>query len=453
MDLLKYCEGCFGDEPPDICELYRHRFVLLHHLCPSTYRLVKQIVEKNGGTFHYVSGKRWGFETTKENHQHILNMLNICSVPVHTLEEHVCNLEARYDSKSLKLGKQCYLDLTEGDEWYILNPQTRSWCEIIPFCGGMLVREGSVLRCDLKGDIKFYWFKGLGEDSSPKILELQKRAAWNIAARYFEPRPVYWIEHKELGVGAITSASLGGLPDDIFAALVKFRPFEKHIHGLFIFESEDYELAKKVLGYINARTIKSTNVVILPGDPDKLHGTPVISLSETPIDRIDSFKTILATIAGDEVRLGDNSIEVPSSGGNFKVVFVGRSKGCAIGKTFYVPLNAIEDTRRIFKLVAAIGECFKMNVDVVEKLFVLNWSAKNEADTSFMLEAFIRNIDDPEFVQKLMTLPENRNLVCQWHEGVTKDYVKTSVPLQVLKKIGKHLAAWPNLNIERKEHH
>ncbi|MEJ5327091.1 MAG: hypothetical protein WHU54_02415 [Candidatus Bathyarchaeia archaeon] len=438
MDLLSFCKGCFGDEAPDLCELYRRHFILLHHLRPSTYRLIKQVVEQNGSHFRIMAGNRWGFQTTKDNHQHILNMLNICSVSVHTLEEHVKNLESRYNAEPLKLGKQCYVNQLSGENWRVLNPQTRSWCMLHPVYSGILLREGSIYCCELHGENKYYWFKNISEDGTPKIIEIKKRAAWNIAVRYFEPKLAYWIEDNELGIGVVTTDSLGGLPDDIFATLVKFRPLEKHLPGLLIFEKDDYELVKKVLSCINTKLIKSTNVTMLPGDPDKLHGTPIIPISEMPLDRVNSIKTILSKISGSDVISSDDCIKIKSDKKEMKIIFIGKSRGCTVNGTFYVPMGAIEDAHRIYGLFQAVSKYFKSNIDI-EKFFVLNWCARNEADLSYILDAFIRYLDDAEFVEAFLKVQKNYEIIHQWYDSTTKDYLNVNVPFDMLKKVGRYL--------------
>jgi len=70
---------------------------------------------------------------------------------------------------------------------------------------------------------------------------------------------------------------------------------------------------------------------------------------------------------------------------------------------------------------------------------------------NFMLDSFVRNLDDATFIEKFLGVIEKKNLARNWYGSVTKDYVKTAVHFEVLKKVRLHIARLSKANIENND--
>lgn len=396
-------------------------------------------------------GKLWGFTIGGGNRDRALNLLKIYEISVHTVEEHVERLGARYSSSGQALGKQCFFPIFIDGDWYILNPKSRWWDGIAQYRAAAVVREGSILRNINSGQTRFFWFKGLDANGEPKLIELQERAAWNIASKYFEHTNIYCIEHEQQHIGSISLESLGHVPDDVFAALAKLNPLEQHLRGVLIFEMADYDLVRKILSYINTSAIKATKIVKLPNDVDKLHGTPVVLLAEAPQDRLDSLKIIIEEATGIKLEPVENMLEGSKREIYTRILFIGKERGCFADGIFYVPLDALEDVLRVLDLATSICELNNIEVETknLEKLVATWWSVKNDGDANFMLDALLRYIDDGNFVHEFMAKPQNREIAKNWHDNLVRNHFRTSIPNALLKKVGDYLAVWPNINIEK----
>lgn len=392
----------------------------------------------------------WGFDAKGGERQQILDSLANYGIPVHTIEEHVENLSARYSVERQELGNYCFLQLFIEGDWLALNPMTREWDLLEQQRSAALVREGSILCNENIGQVRYFWFKGFTTNREPKLIPLQERAAWNIASKYFNKRTIYWVENKQSQIGSISLMSLGYLPQDIFTALVKLNPFKDHIDKLLVFQSCDIDLVQIILSYINIDLVKAEAIIKLATDADQFHGTPLLSLSEVPQHQIITLCKLISQITGIETSIQGNSIQGTINGKTIKLIFIGKERGCFYKNTFYVTTNIFDDVKRMKHLLLSIQEFLGVNskTEEVDRQLALNWSPKQQGDYLFLLGVLLDNLDYSNFVEEFLSIPAQRHIVENWHESILRGHLNDSMMFKLQKKIGDYLAQCPKVTGE-----
>jgi hypothetical protein len=172
---MDYCEGCFSKKFADVLEVHRNQFILLRTLPKWEYSIIKSVLQQHSIAFGPNQFGSWGFDAKGGERQQILDSLANYGIPVHTIEEHVETLSARYSVERQELGNYCFLQLFIEGDWLALNPMTREWDLLEQQRSAALVREGSILCNENIGQVRYFWFKGFTTNREPKLIPLQER--------------------------------------------------------------------------------------------------------------------------------------------------------------------------------------------------------------------------------------------------------------------------------------
>ncbi len=442
MDPLEYCNRCFGEKKPDIVQVRKDQFALTEKLPIDQYTQLCKIVMGLGGKMNSIY-KNPGFKVPLDKVSDVAQVISQMGLDLHRQNEHLANVFAGFPAEEIEPGHYRFVSLPAEGKWAFLDPQTRLWVGVTSMQSdtgvGANLREHTAVRQTDPGKITYYYVGGRGKE----LHEVEKRAAFNLAARRFTSRKAFWTSHDKLGFGVIHLSSLRMVPDDIFRGLVSLRPHEYVMDGYMYFDIKDFELVKQFLKAIKIDLVRCLELVILPGDTGKASGSPVIPIADIAPAVISSFCSFISSIGGATTKEYD-AIKVKNNEDTYTVRFVDRSKPIAVSSDniLYIPLSLAENVKEFLPVAKSLAKRARKNIHL-QKTLAECWAISNEADMSFLLDCITENLDDDKFIGTLLSNPQKLEHVRKWYnEAVKGDDANDmlNAPLDLLRGISKYLS-------------
>jgi hypothetical protein len=413
--LEEYCLNvCCRDRYPHICEVRRYEFAILRSVPRSKYFSLKAAVRESGGMMQHAGSDQWGFSIPAQSYDNIVNWVVTNELSIHTLLDHLDRLRHFYHLPKKDLGKYCFVDLPPRERWQYFNPESRSWVYLDTMdefgIKGAFTRAGSILKCLRKGQTEYYKVS----DSGSKIYLLQtKRAALNLAAQYFSNKKAYWVEHKETSV--IPIRTLGIMPEDIFLALARMRPFRGVADGLLAFTRGDFSVIQEFLKVIKIDLMKCSRLVELPGDKSRTRGTPLLGFVDAGRARVNAIESLIADLGTTVTENGD-FLKIVSKTDEFKMAFVVSDAALFHDETLFVPVADLGDASAFRScLVSLSTRLGRKNADV-DKMLAIHWNIESKADAQFVVTIFLKHLDDPKFTAQLLSNTDKFEVIRKWYE-------------------------------------
>ncbi|AJA92406.1 hypothetical protein T478_1399 [Candidatus Nitrosopelagicus brevis] len=419
LNPLEYCNNCFHETEPDIVQTRTDQFLILTRLDYKKYKDIQEFVELNSGKMNS-EFRLAGFRVPLEIVDQTIDFLRKIDVTVHDLLTHVRNVFSGYTKETLSLGRHRFVKLPKGREHRFLDPKTRRWIYIKnpENSIGVPLREHQIIKCENQGNDEYYY---LGAEEELHLVD--KRAAFNLASRTFTNRTVYWADHKMLGFGTIKLNSLGMIPDDIFNSLTRLRPNEVILYGMLYFKITYFELLKVFLKANKINLLKCEDFVTLPGDNGKASGSPLISLSDIESEKIQTISNLIEKLNG-KITKTKTELKVTFENDSYSILFVDNDSSRAIPvheeNKLYIPIALIENIREFeasaHKILYRAGKKLDIKKTLAECVEI-----SNDADLSFVTECLTENIDDIDFIKKLLSDPSKESYLRNWFEDLVKN--------------------------------
>lgn len=414
-NLEKYCLNvCCRDKYPHVCEIRRYEFAILRSIPKTTYFALKALIIANGGAMYYASSNQWGFTIPHQAYDKIVNWITGNDLQIHTLLDHLDQVRNFFRVPKKEIGKYCFVDLPPREKWQYFDSATRSWIDFDTLSEfgmkGGLTRAGTVMKCSEKGETEYYKVS----DSGTKIYLLEtKRAALNLAAQYFSEKKAYWVEHKQAWV--IPLRTLGIMPEDIFYALVRMRPFREVAEGLLVFAKTDFALIKEFLKIINITLVKCSRLIELPGDMSKARGTPLLRLEDIDKARISTIKSLIEDLGASVIENAD-TLSIAGRADKFKIAFVDSDATRFHDETFFVPVSKLNEVSVFYDCARLLAIRLGRKNLSIDKLLAIHWNIISDADAQFVVKTFIKNINDPEFSSQMLSRSDKIQAIRKWYE-------------------------------------
>ncbi len=394
-------------------------------------QLIERILLRSDVQFGAI-GRFWGFAVVSAQRKSIVRELRDIGVTIHTLEDHVVILKSRYGQSIRTVGHPVFINLPFYGSWFQFDPEKRVWAHLYTYKReggiGANTKNRSVLKCSNKrGDSYFVVFTS--RDNKPSVMRVRKVAAYDIIGRMFESSQAYWIPFKDKGVAIIQRTYLKNIPDLIFNTLVRFKPDEGHIKDTLAFEIDDFELVKEVLSWIRTELVESSEVVKLPGDKDKLHGTPVVTIGELKKDdvfnsRLHSLLLMLKEMGGHTNEQQDHVV-ISGSKGSAKLYFVERKRSHTEGGTIYVALDVLSDPSKLSELLQMLQHKTGLNSSDMEKVVIQYWPLITPSDLEFLMDCVIKYYNSERaFVPSIINTTERTESLRRWLNEVKTGIAK-----------------------------
>lgn len=392
--------------------MLRYDFGIVRNIPREKYLALVSFVESNGGRMGR-KGKYWGFRIQPQSYDHVQAYLNNNGFVTHTLGDHLDKVRHFFAIPPKRLGGYCYLLLPAAEKWQFLDPISRQWTYIKTLdelgVKGATVRAGSVLRSFNKGNQQYFKVNDAGTKINPLNT---KRAATNLAALYFEPKKAYWASHRL--TWALSIRTLGVVPDDIFFALARMRPFVEVPEGVFAFAHSDFNTVQEFLKVIRIELVRCSKLIMLPGDESRAMGTPLIYFTDIEPQKSQAIRSLLEDF-GAKTEISGSMLSVMYRNDHFKLGGFIEADDPYYDGTLYIPLHSLEDANAFATAMASIMRRLRIREPHPEKILSVHWPVGCEADGNFILDTFIHHMDDEEFTAKILAQPSKLALVRQWY--------------------------------------
>jgi hypothetical protein len=431
LDPLASCEDCFSRGKPDLCEIFRNAFVQIKEIHPLKRQLLERVLARNSVPTGPV-GSFWGFSVLSTQRKAVIQQVKDIGITVHTLEDHVEMLSSRYGPGIRKLGPPVFVNLPMAGRWLEFNPKKREWKRLYTYKKGPIfgatTRAGSVMKCSGK-HMDAYFVVFTSGQNLPQLQRVRKVAAWDIIGRMFEPSQAFWVAYEEKGIAVIQMTYLKNIPDTVFNTLVRFKPEEGHIKDVMVFELADFDYVARVLSWIKTELVKSTELLKLPGDTDKVHGTPVVSVGHLKSDEqsghhLSALLEMLRDL-GAEVQEYDEHILVSAGKGSVKLSFVERERSHTAGTDVYVALQVLTDPPKVLELLTMLQYKLGMRAADKEKVLFTNWPLHLPSDLSFIVASIVRCWEeDRDFVPSIVAGSGRAEVLKRWLHAVSEGTVR-----------------------------
>ncbi|MDE1852718.1 MAG: hypothetical protein KGI38_03100 [Thaumarchaeota archaeon] len=392
-------------------------------------------------------GDMVGFYAPKDKLPHVLAMFKTVGFHVHTLEEHVDCLALRYSGQSEDFGELRFVQLPAGEGWQVYDPDSRDFVYLPTFQSsqglGANVKEKSVLRCLVGGVTFFFRFSGSTPEGHQLIHRVDMWAANNLVVPFLRSLPAYWVHHPELGLGVVPSWQLAYLPNEVFDAMKRLNPLPKSMDGLYIFDENDSETVKRLLAYVRVELKPSLEAVQLPFQRDKLHGSPVMPLSDVPAGKLDAFVQALCGIAQATSDRDERSVRISSNRATMPIYFVYGEHGSGVDGKLYVAIPNITSPEKAAFMLQQLAPQLGSQVsdgDVRRRLACL-WPTEEPGDAAFCLTVFIENFEKSDFARAFLAGQKHADLVKDWYKEATSKKDLGADLMNKARLIGKHLEA------------
>jgi hypothetical protein len=380
-------------------------------------------------------GKYWGFIARPENYRAILDIIRKDSILVHTLEDHLSSIGSFYGPEIKPLGPNIFVSLPAGTEWQYLDNVTRLWTYMNCFTTGgnsaANIRGGSILRCNQNGMLRYFKLESLGTKLHPLG---SKRAAYNLAMKYFLFKKIYWIPHDKYWV--IPIHQLGMLPDEVFDCFSRMRPFPGVLDGLLVFAEEDLGIVTKFMRSIKIGMVRSSKMVQLPNDKSKVKGTPLIPLSDIRPERLLCIKVLTESI-GTKTFHDEDYISVKTQSDSFRIGFIPDEQYQVMADTLYFPFDELANPEKLFELLKLVFKRLKMGTHNLDQKMALNLDISSKLDENFIINVMLKYVEDGTFISALL-LDDTRNKIVQnWY--VTNVDIVNLETCELLRRVSRYI--------------
>ncbi|MDE1844645.1 MAG: hypothetical protein KGI10_04870 [Thaumarchaeota archaeon] len=435
LEPLEFCDVCFQRGKPNLCETYKNTFTKITQLQFSQKSRLDKILNRLEIRPRSVD-KRWTLIVDSEKRKEFLDSLWGVNVTVHTLEDHVKVITRLYKPEVRKLGDREQVELPSKESWEEFDPKSRDWVPLKVDTKKekfyAKVNLGNVLKCSsFEGTV---YFRTYLNTDTPMLAPMEKRAVYNIVSTIAEPITATWKSDSENKHGFIGYDQLPNLPDEIFNVLRRLATTDKRIPETMIFENDDFELVKTVLGCIKIDLTKSSEAVTAL--LDKKSDTP-ISIETIPKERLQVMLDIIKEMGG-KIETEKDSLTISGTRGLVKITFVDNDKSTQDGSMVRISISALEDPPRFAEILFMIKKRLGLLDLPLENTLSQHWPIISDNDLQYVVQTAISWwSNNPVLATKIIGDGEKFTKVKEWNNKIKEGKIRSTLDTITLGKIIK----------------
>ena len=435
MEPLEFCDVCFQRGRPNLCETYKNTFTKIIPLQFSQKSRLDKILNRLEIRPRSVD-KRWTIIVDSEKRQEFLDSLWGVNVTMHTLEDHVKVITRLYKPEVRKLGDREQVELPSKESWEEFDPKSRDW---IPLQVDTKkekffaqVNMGNVLKCSSFEGTEY--FRTYLNTDTPMLAPMEKRAVYNIVSTIAEPITAIWKSDGENKRGFIGYDQLPNLPDEIFNVLRRLATTDKRMPETMIFENNDFELVKTVLGCIKIDLIKSSDTIT--SLLDKKSDTPIL-IETISKERLQVMLDILKEMGG-KIETEKDGLTISGTRGLVKITFVDNDKSTQDGNMVKISISALEDPSRFAEILFMIKKRLGLLDLPLENTLSQHWPIVSDNDLQYVVQTAISWwSNNPVLAIKIIGDGEKFAKVKEWNNKIKEGKIRSTLDTITLGKIIK----------------
>ncbi|MDE1814068.1 MAG: hypothetical protein KGI05_05315 [Thaumarchaeota archaeon] len=435
MEPLEFCDVCFQRGKPNLCETYKNTFTKINSLQFSQKTRLDRILTRLEIRPRSVD-KRWTLIIPSEKRKEFLDSLWGVNVTVHTLEDHVKVITQLYKPEVRKLGDRRQIELPTPESWEEFDPKSRDWTPLKVVTKKekfyAQVNLGNVLKCSsFEGTTYFRTY--LNADT-PMLTPMEKRAVYNIVSTLAGPITAIW-KHDDSGQrGFIGYDQLPNIPDEIFSVLRRLATVDKRVPDTMIFENNDFELVKTVLGCIKIELIMSSETITILSD--KKSDVPIL-IEEIQKDRLQVMLNIIKEMGG-KIEVEKDSLIVSGTRGLVKITFVDNDKSTQDGNVVKISVSALEDPPRFAEILVMVKKRLGLLDLPLENVLSQHWPIISDTDLQYVIQTAISWwSSNPVLAVKIIGDTEKFAKVKEWNTKIKEGKIRSTLDTITLGKIVK----------------
>ncbi|MGI0075023.1 MAG: hypothetical protein ACREA5_03660 [Nitrosotalea sp.] len=371
-----------------------------------------------------------------EKRKEFLDSLWGVNVTVHTLEDHVKVVTRLYKPEVRKLGDKEQVELPTPESWEEFDPKSRDWTPLKVDTKKekfyAQVNLGNVLKCSsFEGTTYFRTYLNV---DTPMLAPMEKRAVYNIVSTIAEPITAIWKSDGSCQHGFIGYDQLPNIPDEIFNVLRRLATVDKRVPDTMIFENDDFELVKTVLGCIKIELIVSSEAITVLSD--KKSDVP-IQIEDMQKDRLQVMLDIIKEMGG-KIETDKDSLTVSGTRGLVKITFVDDDKSAQDGSMVKISISALEDPHRFAEILVMIKKRLGLLDMPLENVLSQHWPIVSDNDLQYVIQTAISWwSSNPVLATKIIGDAEKFAKVKEWNTKIKEGKIRSTLDTITLGKIVK----------------
>lgn len=436
-DVMDFCDACFRQGKPNLCETYRGTFTKINSIHFSQQAKLDKIIHKLEVTPKMIE-RRWActFDDATKRKEFVDSLWAI-GVSVHTLDDHAKVLTRLYRPEIRNLADLVTVDIPTSDTWEEFDPKTRQWKELKI----TTKNEKSTTRAHLGNIIKRTGIDGVSyyrinqTDDQVVLVPMEKRAALNIMSTIAEPIDAHWKSDESANKCIIEYKEIPNIPDEIFSFLKRLGTKNKQIPDARIFDNDDFDLARDVLSCIKINLVKSSDTISVLSNKSGSSMT----IDKIPKQRLQVLLDIVKEMNG-IVNMLEDHVVVSGSRGQVNLTFVDDDKSTQDGNTIKISVSALEEPSRVSEVLFLIKKRLGLLDLPLESTISQHWPILNDADLEYVVQSAISWYgSNPILAGKIISEYEKLDKVKEWNKKIKEGKIRSNLDTVTLGKIIKRL--------------
>ncbi len=438
VDLLEFCDICFRQAKPNLCETYKGTFAKINSIHFSQQAKLDRIVNKLEVTPRMVD-RRWTctFDDPTKRKEFLDSLWGI-GVSVHTLDDHAKILIRLYKPETRKPGASVSIDLPNSDTWEQFDPKTRQWNQVKVIAKNEKFSTkadlGNILKCTSIDGTSYY--RTNKNADQVMLVPIEKRAAYNIMSTIAEPIDAHWKSDESGTKCIIEYKEIPNVPDEIFNFLKRLGTKNKKIPDALIFENNDLDLVRDVLSCIKINLVKSSETVSVLSETKSGLSMVVEKIAK---ERLQVLLDIIKEMNG-IVNIQEDHIIVSVNKGQVNLTFVDDEKSGQDGKAIKVSVSALEDPSRTSEILFLIKKRLGLMDVPLESTISHHWPIITDSDLQYVVQSAISwYSSNPVLAAKIISEYNKLDKIREWHKKIKEGKVRSNLDTVTLGKIIKRL--------------
>ena len=435
MEPLEFCDLCFQRGKTNLCETYKNTFTKISSIHFSQQARLDKILNRLDVRPRLID-RRWTCIVDSHKRKEFLDSLWGINVTVHTLDDHVKVLTKFYKPEIRNLGTFEQVELPSLGSWEEFNPKSRNWDIIkVNEKNKKLIAKvnlGNILKCTNYEEVTY--FRTYMNNDSSVLAPMEKRAAYNMMASIGEPVTYYWKTDVTNEHGFIENKQLTNIPDEIFNILKRLGTTDKRISEMLIFDNEDSDLVKKILGCIKIDLIKSSEIISTL-DEKKLEMP--ITIEKLERERLKVLIDIIKEMGG-KIESKNDHLTISGKRGSVKLTFVENDKSIQDGVEIRISVSALEDPSRFTEILHMIKKRLGLLDLPLESMISQHWPIITDSDLQYVVQSAISWWTNNSILASNIIGEKNKfGKVKEWYSKIKNGKIRSNLDTITLGKIIK----------------
>jgi len=435
LESLEFCDLCFQREKTNLCETYKNTFTKISPLHFSQQARLDKILNRLEVRPRLID-RRWTCIIDPPKRKEFLDSLLGINVTVHTLDDHVKVLTKFYKPEIRNLGSFEQVELPSLESWEEFNPKLRNWDIIkVNQKNNKFIAKahlGNILKCMNFEGINY--FRTYLNNNLPILAPMEKRGAYNIMATISEPITVYWKVDSTNEHGFIENKQLLNIPDEICNILRRLGTIDKRIPGMLLFDDDDFDLVKKILGCIKIDLVKSSETIVTLSE--KKSEMP-ITIERLEKERLQVLIDIIKEMGG-KIESEKDHFTISGKRGSVKLTFVENDKSVQDGIEIRISVSALEDPSRFTEILYMIKKRLGLLDLPLESMISQHWPIIIDSDLQYVVQTAISWwTNNSILASNIIGEKDKFSKVKEWYSKIKEGKIRSNLDTITLGKIIK----------------